>query len=266
MIHPEQNFDQPAKSETIVLVPGLDGTALLFYRQISFLSEKFKVLTFPLPNHPRCTMLSMVENLYQFIGKTLHQPSHNKIFLCGESFGGALSLSFALNHPEVLKGLIIVNSFPRIRNRIALQVIPRLLKIMPWGAMRIVRQFTEWKLHSPHALPEDLAEFHERMKQVEKSGYIRRLEILRTYDIRKRLSEIKVPTLFLASELDRLVPSVKEGKFMASKLTAAQTITLKGYGHICMINHDFNLLEQIQPWVEQINTEHKRPAISLTRD
>lgn len=248
MIRPVPVSERKQKQPTIVLVPGLDGTALLFYRQVPILAQQFNVLTFALPNDSQCTMQSLVENLHELIQGALQQYGPKQIFLCGESFGGALSLSFALTYPEMLKGLVIVNSFPRIRNRMALQIIPWLLKAMPWGAMRVVRQFTQWKLHSPHAQPEDLAEFHERMKHVGKMGYIRRLEILRSYNIQDRLSEIKIPTLFLASELDRLVPSVSEAGFMTSRMPHAQTITLKGYGHICLINHDFNLLEYLQPW------------------
>lgn len=65
----------------------------------------------------------------------------------------------------------------------------------------------------------------------------------------ERLPEIKTPTLFLAGELDRLVPSVKEARFMAERMPNASAVTLKGYGHICLINHDLNLLDYLGPWM-----------------
>jgi pimeloyl-ACP methyl ester carboxylesterase len=253
MIHSLQ-YEERGHGPTIILVPGLDGTALLFYRQVPLLAEKFHVLTFPLPDEPDCTMESLVESLRRLIQQVIEERGHEKVLLCGESFGGALSLSFALSHPELLIGLIIVNSFPVIHQKNRLRFAPLLLKAMPWGAMRIVRRFTESRMHSPHALPEDLAEFHQRMRSVGKKGYIRRLKILQEYDIRDRLQEIPIATLFLAGELDRLVPSVREAQFMAGTMPHASAVTLKGYGHVCLINHDFNLLDYILPWMKTIPT------------
>ena len=242
-------FEEQGKGPTMILVPGLDGTALLFYRQVPILAQHFRVLTFPLPDDPGCTMSTLVERLRVVIHEALEQNGQQKVLLCGESFGGALSLAFALEHPELLMGLVIVNSFSMIRNRMALRLAPWLLRTIPWGAMKMVRQFTEWKLHSPHTQPEDLAEFHTRMVQVGKKGYIRRLEILQSYDVRDQLSRIQTPTLFLASDRDRLVPSPREAEFMAGRMPNAQRIVLNGYGHICMINHDFNLQDYVLPWL-----------------
>ncbi|MDX1387532.1 MAG: alpha/beta hydrolase, partial [bacterium] len=62
------------------------------------------------------------------------------------------------------------------------------------------------------------------------------------------------PTLFLAGELDQLVPSVKEANFMAERMPQAKVIRLENYGHICLINHDFNLLDYVGPWLEEMDS------------
>lgn len=233
----------------IVLVPGLDGTALFFYRQIPLLSKKFRVVTFPLPDDPECTMHSLVGELDAVIAGLAPDAD---VFLCGESFGGALSLSFALEHPHLLKGLVILNSFPRVRQRVQLRLGPPLLKAMPWAAMSLVRRFTEWKLHTSTTLDEDLREFHDKSRAIGRSGYIRRLEILQSYDIRSRLEEIDVPALFLAAAEDHLVASVEEARYMVDRMPRASMKVLPGYGHICLIHHDFNLLELVEPWIHEV--------------
>jgi pimeloyl-ACP methyl ester carboxylesterase len=249
-LDPLPPYQEQGEGPILIMVPGLDGTALLFYRQVPLLSPHFDVVTFPLPNSSTCTMKTLVEEIRLLIKKVTRKRGEKKVFLCGESFGGALGLSFALTHPDLLHGLVILNSFPTIRNRARLNVAPLLLKTIPWVAMRFVRRFTESRLHSPHALPEDLAEFHNRLRFVGRKGYIRRLEILQTYDISDRLNQVKTPTLFLASELDRLVPSVKEAHFMADQMSNAMVVPLRGYGHICLINHDFNLADYVLPWLK----------------
>ena len=150
------------EADTIILVPGLDGTALLFYRQISLLAERFNVVAFPLPNESDRSMDDLVGELRALIDEIAPRGA----ILCGESFGGALSLSTALACPEAVRGLVIVNSFSRVPQRVQLRLGPLALRLVPWGAMPLVRRFTGSRLHSPHTLPEDVAEFHERSKQI----------------------------------------------------------------------------------------------------
>jgi 3-oxoadipate enol-lactonase len=245
-------------SGAFLLVPGLDGTARLFYRQAPILSRRFHVETFPLPDDEACTMASLVAQLKESVDRIALERGEEKVYLCGESFGGALSLSFALHHPERLAGLVILNSFPYIRQRLRIRLGPALLKILPWGAMPLVRRFTESRLHSSHTLPEDLEEFHRRTQAIGRRGYIRRLELLREYDIREQLHRIDVPTLFLAADEDHLVPSVPEARFMASRMPRATVRVLEGYGHICMIHHHFDLLEQLEPWLGTASASPER--------
>ena len=234
------------QGHAFLMVPGLDGTALLFYRQIPRLAPRFRVVSFPLPDDDRSTMESLISNLVTIIDEV--SPTE-RVFLCGESFGGALGLSFALAHPERLRGLVVLNSFSWVRQRLQIRVAPTLLRLFPWGAMPLMRRFTESRLHTSHTRPDDLREFHERSRAIGRRGYIRRLEILRDYDIRDRLGEITTPTLFLAADQDRLVSSEDEARFMSEHMPNASVKILEGFGHICLINHDFDLLAAIEPWL-----------------
>ena len=245
----------------IVLVPGLDGTALLFYRQIPHLARAFDVVAFPLPDNSTITFDGLVSDLRRLISEV----SDNGAILVGESFGGALSMSTALAHPEAVKGLVIVNSFPWLKRRIQIRAAPWLLRLLPWGAMPIVRSFTESRLHSRHTLDEDLVEFHRRSAMIGYDGYVRRLELLAGYDIRHRLSAISCPTLFLAADEDRLVPSVEWAQYMAARVPDSELSILEGYGHICLINHDLDLLDYVEPWWSDLDTVEKRGTLGSPR-
>jgi pimeloyl-ACP methyl ester carboxylesterase len=242
----DRHLSDIASGETIILVPGLDGTALLFYRQIPLLARHFNVVAFPLPDDPDATMDSLVDDLVNLI----REVAPDGAILLGESFGGALSMSTALTRPDLVRGLVILNSFPWLSNRPQLHAGRLLMRLIPWAAMPHIRRGTEARIHSSHTNPEDLAEFHERMLQIGRRGYRRRLDILRTYDIRERLSDLRVPTLLLAGDEDRLLPSVRWARYMGDRIPGASVKILSGYGHVCLITHDFDVTEYVAPWWE----------------
>jgi pimeloyl-ACP methyl ester carboxylesterase len=229
---------------TIILIPGLDGTALLFYRQIPLLANYFNVAAFPLPDDRNANMDSLVEGLRQMI----LEIAPGGAVLIGESFGGALAMSAALAHPELVSGLILVNTFPWLDNRIQLHAGRWLLKAVPWAAMPHIRRGTESRIHSPHTTSEDLAEFHDRMRHIGADGYRQRLKILRRYDIRDRLSDITAPSLILAGDADQLLPSVRWAEYMHKWVPHSSYQILEGYGHVCLITHDLDLTDYVVPW------------------
>lgn len=190
------------------------------------------------------TMASLVDDLTRHVADVEGEGA----VLLGESFGGAPSMSVALRHPDLVRGLVLVNSFPCLDERFKLRAAPWLLRSIPWGAMPIVRRYTSDHLHSPHTNREDIAEFRERAKSIDRDSYIRRLQILASYDIRERLDQIEAPTLFLAGDHDRLLPSVRWAGYMHDRVPRSSMSILEGYGHACMIDHDLDLAGHVVPW------------------
>ena len=234
----------------VVLVPGLDGTGLLFYRQVERLAPRHRVLTFRLRDNAT-SMDTLVSDLHDVISTFARDANTSGITLVGESFGGALSLTFALEHPHLVNRLVIVNSFPYFAPQARLRLGYHLLKATPWGMMRIVRQLTAFRMHSPHTHRDELRKFHALMRQTTRAGYLSRLAILRSYDIRERLPELQTPTLFLAADRDHLVPAVEQAKLMASLAPRAQMRVLCGHGHVCLIAPDLDLSEILREWATE---------------
>jgi len=239
-----------AEKPLMVLIPGMDGTGLLFYRQAPLLAPRFDVVTHRLRDD-RDRMDGLVDDLLVRLNEV--SPRAEAI-LVGESFGGALALSFTLAHPARVAGLVIVNSFPYFRPQLRLHLAIHGLSLLPWGAMRAVRRATAWRMHSRHTRPEDLRRFRSLMRQTTRAGYVNRLRILTGYDVRPRLRGIQAPALFLASSDDHLVPAVEQARQMAGAVPRAETRVLDGHGHICLIAPDLNLLEIVDEWQRSLRT------------
>jgi 3-oxoadipate enol-lactonase len=229
----------------LLLVPGLDGTGLLFYRQVPSLATRYRVGVLRLPDGAR-TMTELVAVVREAV--TVLAPDGAPVTLAGESFGGALSLSYAIAHPETVERLVILNSFPYFGPQARLWLGYHVLRATPWGVMRLVRQLTAWRMHSRHTGEDEIRRFHELMRATTRQGYLSRLAILRTYDVRQELRTLTRPTLFLAADEDHLVPSVQQARLMASLTPAAVVRVLPGHGHICLIAPDVDLLGLIDEW------------------
>jgi pimeloyl-ACP methyl ester carboxylesterase len=234
----------------VVLVPGLDGTGLLFYRQVEYLAARHRVITFRLRDNAT-SMATLVSDLHDVVLRSARDTKGGApapVTIVGESFGGALSLSFALEYPELVDRLVIVNSFPYFAPQARLRLGYHLLRATPWGMMRLVRQLTAFRMHSPHTHRAELRKFHELMRQTTREGYLSRLTILKSYDVRARLPELHIPTLFLAADRDHLVPAVEQARLMASLAPHSAIRVLAGHGHVCLIAPDLDLAEILAEW------------------
>jgi pimeloyl-ACP methyl ester carboxylesterase len=229
----------------VVLVSGMDGTGQLFYRQVPLLARSYRVATYALRDGAS-TMEQLVADLARVVGTV--SPADRRAIVVGESFGGALALSFALARPEQVSALVILNSFPYFAPQIRLRLALLGLSVLPWGAMGLVRRLTAFRLHSRHTHRREARRFMALTASASRDGYVGRLRLLTRYDVRHRLHELRPPTLFLAAEEDHLVPSVAQAHYMAARAPGSVVRVLSGHGHICLIAPDMDLAQILHEW------------------
>ena len=174
-----------------------------------------------------------------------------RVSLLGESFGGALTLSYAVAHPERVERLVVLNSFAHFGSQARLWLGYHLLRAAPWGMMPILRQLNARRMHSPHTERDEIKRFHELMRDATRTGYLSRMRILRDYDIRDELRSIAAPVLYLAADQDTLVPAVEQARLMSERTPAATMRILEGHGHSCLIAPDMDLATIVADWMDR---------------
>ena len=235
------------EGRAVVLVPGMNGTGELFYRQVPRLERSYRVATYSLREDAESLDL-LAADLAHVVDVVA--PIERRAIIVGESFGGAVALTFALSYPERVGALVILNSFPHFAPQIRLRLAIAGLAVLPWGAMPLVRHLTAFRLHSPHTHRAEVKQFIELTAHATRDGYINRLKLLRRFDVRDRLHDIRQPALFLASEHDHLVPAVAQARYMANRVPSSVMRILKGHGHICLIAPDLDLAQILNEWQE----------------
>lgn len=223
----------------------MDGTGELFYRQVPLLESSYRVATYALRDNAR-SMDALAADLAHVIDTVA--PDTRRAIVVGESFGGAVALTCALSYPDRIAGLVVLNSFPYFAPQVRLRLARAGLALLPWGAMKIVRRATAFRLHSGHTHREERHQFIARTAKATRRGYLNRLALLTRYDVRERLHDIRAPALFLAAAEDHLVPSVEQARAMAARVPQAVMRVLDGHGHICLIAPGVDLRRILDEW------------------
>ena len=241
----------------LVLVPGMDGTGELFYRQLPLLERSFRVATYALRDSA-WSMDDLVDDLSDVVERVA--GAGRAAIVLGESFGGTLALSFAIAHPDQVRALVILNSFPYFAPQARLKLALLALDIVPWGLMGVVRRLTAFRLHSPETHRHEIRRFIDLTRGATQEGYRNRLKVLTAYDVRDRLRDIRLPTLFLAAECDHLVPSLQQARFMVSRVPGASLRVLRRHGHICLIAPNLDLAHILSEWRSDLTNAEPMPA------
>jgi pimeloyl-ACP methyl ester carboxylesterase len=230
--------------DPLVLVPGLDGTGLMFQRQVLRLERRFAV-TVVRHRDDAGRMSELVEDLDRAVSAAA--PDGGPVTLMGESFGGALAMSYALAHPTRVGRLVILNSFA-FESRWRLWLAHQLLRVTPWKVMPVVRRLNARRMFSPATSRDDIRLANTLLRASTRQGYRSRIGILREYDLRARLRELAAPVLFLAGDRDTLVPAVAQARLMASLAPRATVRVLEGHGHNCLFAPGVDLAAILDDW------------------
>jgi pimeloyl-ACP methyl ester carboxylesterase len=225
-----------------LLVPGLDGTGGLFYRQIPALSERYRVRAWRFRERTDFDLEDLASELLEAtVGE---EPG--SVTLIAESFGGPIALCFALAYPGILRRLVLVNAFPHYGRKVRIRVACLLAPLLRKPVVRDVKDFIVDRVLISEGIEEDdRRQYDSVVAGVYQPAYCRRLTLIRQLDLRPRLHEIHVPTLLFASGRDKVVPSVREGRAMASRIPDAKLFEFPNAGHALLLTPEFSLADYL---------------------
>jgi pimeloyl-ACP methyl ester carboxylesterase len=149
----------------------------------------------------------------------------DRFVLVGHSMGGGVALLAALHHPERLSGLVLVDTGARLR------VDPSLLRAAREAAAagRRAAMDRDWAFApgTARAVVEEVeALTADTDPRVTHADWIAD----DTFDVMRRVSAIRVPTLAVCGAEDRLTP-VKYHRFLAAHIPGCRLAVIEGAGH-----------------------------------
>lgn len=203
------SFYDKGKGKPLVLLNGLFGSLANWRSVAEHFSGSYRMIIPEIPIHKHPKMTVGVQDLIDYIKGLVDHLGIKDFVLFGNSLGGQLALSYAIQYPESTKGLVLAGSSGLVEKNILGSSFPRI------NNRSYVEKMTEICFYDPKIPhPEIIDEVWERTR---KASYITRFISLARSTIRntleKNLHEIKVPTLLVWGLNDTITPTYAAYKF-----------------------------------------------------
>lgn len=236
-----------SRGEVLILIHGAGGTHLYWPPQIRHLPQRH-VLALDLPGHGKSHGQAM-DNITAYAEGTLEFMNRLEIgqaVLCGHSMGSAIVQRIGLDHPQRVRGMVLVGGGARLKVHPSLIDDCRIEKTYP----RAVAKILEWSF-SRHADQKLIALAGERMKEVPASTLSADLAACDAFDARREVADISQSTLIICGEDDLMTP-VKFSRYLAEKIHAAQIEVIPGAGHMVMLEKPGVVAGLIDEFLEKL--------------
>ncbi|MBU0903506.1 MAG: alpha/beta hydrolase [Gammaproteobacteria bacterium] len=233
--------DDPAP---IVLLHGTSASLHTWEGWVAALQDKRRVISLDLPGFgltgPFPDNDYRIEHYSQFLAHVLDQLQVPRAVLAGNSFGGQLAWQFALDYPQRVERLVLVDAAGYPRNATSVPIAFRLAQIpelAPLMANLLPRPVIEASVRNVYGDPNKVTDalidrYYELALRAGNRGALRQRFIQaeggRNYS---RISEINTPTLIIWGGRDELIPVVNAERFKRD-IKGSRLVLFDELGHV----------------------------------
>ncbi|MHA1965868.1 MAG: alpha/beta fold hydrolase [Candidatus Thorarchaeota archaeon] len=239
------NFEETGDPEntTIIFIHGAGGSAATWFMQLKSLSTDFHVIAIELNGHGKSPNRAEEDSVHAYL-HDIHEiaSKFDKPILAGHSMGGALTQLYALNHPENLRGIILVGTGARLR------VSPIVFDLLDNDFDGYIEAIGHFMFHED-ASDEIIEASRHEVRKCPTQIINRDYKLCDKFDIMDKVSQINLPTLILVGEVDVMTP-VKYSKYLQDKIESSVMHVIGSAGHSVMLEQ-FGVFNQlIADWVK----------------
>jgi pimeloyl-ACP methyl ester carboxylesterase len=246
----ELYYEIHGAGDPLVLITGLGYGIWSWFKQIPAFAQKYQVVVFDNrgvggSDKPDCeySIKMLADDAYALLKNLGLARAH----VLGASMGGFIAQQLALDHPELVKSLILCCTSFGGKNSVLAPwgTWKPLLEIEGLGPDEIIRRghglaySADYAQHHPDEM-DNLVKL-QLANSVPRYAWLRQFWAGAKFDLESRVAEIKAPTLIMTGSEDLLVPS-ENSKLLEAKIAGARRATIAGAGHVVFIERaeEFN--------------------------
>lgn len=241
--------------------PGMDHA--YFRPWLDFLAESARLVYLDLPGHGQSEPPAdySLEAMADALDALRSELAAERVLLLGSSYGGFVSLVYALRHAQHVAGLLLVDTAASYGFRAeSLEVArqrgtPEMLHALDrlWNdALGSDAEFErDWTTILPlyfHAAPADQVQRIAAATTYRLATRKAVLPTFRNYDVRDRLGDISAPALVIVGQHD-WITSVGQAQALASGLPKARLVVFEQSGHAPFVDEPETFQRVVRDWV-----------------
>jgi pimeloyl-ACP methyl ester carboxylesterase len=229
---------------------------------IDLAADRFRVIVFDRPgfghsSRPR-NVIWTPEAQADLLRKALDRLSVQRAIVLGHSWGAAVALALATRHPSSVEALVLASGyyFPTIRADAAASSMSAIPAIGDAISHTISPAFSRvlWpsmlrKMFGPRPVPDKFAGFPKEMalrpSQMRASAAEATLMIPAAFESSKTYDQLKMPTIIIAGDEDRLIDINKQSVRLHSEVAHSKLHRIAGAGHMIQQSATVQLMAAI---------------------
>ncbi|MDC0740679.1 alpha/beta fold hydrolase [Polyangium mundeleinium] len=235
----EIHYEVKGRGEVVLLLHGLGSSLLDWEMQIPALAERYTVVAVDMRGHGRSgkppgpyRIATFAADVAQVMRALALGPAH----VVGISMGGMIGFQLAVDHPSLVRSLVVVNSAPAfvprtLRERLA--VVQRIVALRVLGLPGFARKIAEKNLPRPdqEALRRKLA---ARLAQNDEAAYRAASYAILGWSVAERIGTIRCPVLVVTGDQDYTPVAAKEA--YAARIPRARVAVVADSRHCTPID------------------------------
>lgn len=261
----EMYYEDTGKGPALVLIHGMSGDSTEWAHIIPELSKEVRCIAVDLRGHGKSEKPDQpyTQNLFAEDTATLLDTLKiDKAYICGASMGGFVALKMALNYPEKVEGLILIDTAARMPAK-SIEVAGKWGKIfVEKGLEAYIEAEIKDIFHPMFARrhKNEIEAFADSMRTRDSStvvriqqGYMQSPPIME-----KEIKNIKVPTLIIHGREDEVVPA-EEAEFMHNQIRNSQIAIIPFSGHGALLERKDFFIDLILYFIAESESKKSKP-------
>lgn len=252
-------YEQRGRGCPVILIHGVGLDHNMWEKQVQVLDNYFKVITYDMLGHGRSEKLSTPCNLSDFVDQInvlINFLALESVHIVGFSMGGMVAQAFAIEHPDKVETLTVMNAVANRttnqRNAILSRVQEVELKGHTATIEPAIRRWFNKEFIDQH--PEEVQQIRKRLQDNDSTSYLQAYRVFATADAElfPKIDQIECQTLILTGEYD-VGSTPTMAKEMSNRIPNSRVSVVSGMKHMMPLEDYKTVNKELLSFIRKYN-------------
>jgi len=243
------HIESYGRGQQLVLFHGWGMHSGVFKPVVEELQKDMQLVLVDLPGHGYSQSYAHFDDIDRttdYLFEQLQSRLEQQVVLCGWSTGSLIAQNMAIRYPGHVKKIVLLTGTPSFKIKsdwahgVDITILEKFKNDLLANFDKTLNRFLSLQFMHSEGQKENLRLARELVfsrptphLDMLEAG----LELLKSTDLRSRLSKIQSPTLIVNGERDSLIPTTA-ARYLAEQISDASAVIFKSCGHAPFLSHE----------------------------